>query len=83
MSFIMKHWSRRAETTTSAFSLGWRHGLYCVGCCWATMVLMFIVGTANVGWMLLLGAVMAAEKICRRKISAAPFGPACCFGHWP
>jgi predicted metal-binding membrane protein len=42
--------------------LGLDHGLYCVGCCWAIMLLMFIVGTGNVGWMLALGAVMAVEK---------------------
>ena len=47
--------------------LGVNHGLYCVGCCWALMLLMFVVGTASVGWMLVLGAVMAAEK-------ALPFG---------
>ena len=42
--------------------LGLDHGLYCVGCCWAIMLLMFVVGTGNVGWMLALGAVMAVEK---------------------
>jgi len=39
-----------------------RQGLYCVGCCWALMWLMFVVGMGNLGWMLLLGTVMAAEK---------------------
>ena len=38
------------------------HGVFCVGCCWAIMLLMFVVGTGNVGWMLTLGAVMAIEK---------------------
>jgi len=42
--------------------LGLDHGLYCVGCCWAIMLLMFVVGTGNVGWMLALGAIMAVEK---------------------
>jgi len=45
-----------------ALRLGLDHGLYCVGCCWAIMLLMFVVGTGNVGWMLALGAVMAVEK---------------------
>jgi len=36
--------------------------VFCVGCCWALMLLMFVVGTGNLGWMLLLAAVMAAEK---------------------
>jgi predicted metal-binding membrane protein len=38
------------------------HGVFCVGCCWAIMLLMFVVGTGNVGWMLALGAVMGIEK---------------------
>jgi predicted metal-binding membrane protein len=45
-----------------AFQLGLVHGLYCVGCCWALMLLMFLIGTGSVGWMLLLGLVMAIEK---------------------
>jgi predicted metal-binding membrane protein len=42
--------------------LGLDHGVFCVGCCWAIMLLMFVVGSGSVGWMLLLGAIMAAEK---------------------
>jgi predicted metal-binding membrane protein len=45
-----------------AFLLGVHHGILCVGCCWATMLLMFVVGTGSVGWMLVLGALMAIEK---------------------
>ena len=36
--------------------------LFCVGCCWSLMLLMFAVGVGNVAWMLVLGAVMAVEK---------------------
>jgi predicted metal-binding membrane protein len=39
--------------------LGLRHGLYCVGCCWALMLVMFVVG---IGRMLVLGTVIALEK---------------------
>ena len=42
--------------------MGADHGAFCVGCCWAIMLLMFVVGTGNVGWMLVLGVVMAVEK---------------------
>ncbi len=42
--------------------LGIHHGLFCVGCCWTLMLLMFAVGVGNFGWMLTLGAVMAIEK---------------------
>ena len=60
-SFIAQHWNGRTPHL-SAFRLGMHHGMFCVGCCWAIMLLMFIVGTGNVGWMLILGAVMALEK---------------------
>ena len=60
-SFIAGHWHGRAERR-DAFRLGWDHGLFCVGCCWAIMLLMFVVGTGSIGWMLALAAVMAAEK---------------------
>ena len=61
LSFVMEHWRGQGERG-QAFRMGWRHGIFCVGCCWALMLLMFVVGAGNVGWMLVLGAVMAAEK---------------------
>ena len=61
MTFITQHWRGRNEGRHS-FLLGIHHGVYCVGCCWALMLLMFAVGTGSVGWMLALGAVMAVEK---------------------
>ena len=61
MTFITQHWRGRNEGRHS-FLLGIHHGIYCVGCCWALMLLMFAVGTGSVGWMLALGAVMAVEK---------------------
>jgi len=39
-----------------------RHGLFCIGCCWSLMLLMFVVSVGNLAWMLALGAVMAVEK---------------------
>src|SRR3954449_13149716 len=61
LSFIAKHWRGR-RPRCNALLLGLDHGAFCVGCCWAIMLLMFVVGTASIGWMLLLGAVMALEK---------------------
>ena len=60
-SFVNQHWRGQNERRQS-FLLGVHHGLFCVGCCWAIMLLMFLVGTGNVGWMLAIGAVMAIEK---------------------
>jgi predicted metal-binding membrane protein len=61
LSFITGHWHGNHEAQ-QAFLLGAHHGLFCVGCCWSLMLLMFAVGAGSLGWMLVLGAVMAAEK---------------------
>lgn len=61
LGFVMEHWHGHSERY-QALRMGFRHGLFCIGCCWALMLLMFVVGTGSVGWMLLLGAAMATEK---------------------
>jgi predicted metal-binding membrane protein len=60
-AFVARHW-RGENAAREALLLGAHHGLYCVGCCWALMLVMLVVGLGSVGWMLLLGALMAAEK---------------------
>jgi len=59
--FVAARW-RGAAPMHDAFAIGLGHGAFCVGCCWALMLLMFVVGTGNLGWMLALAALMAAEK---------------------
>jgi predicted metal-binding membrane protein len=73
-SFITSHWRGRNEVG-QAFLLGIHHGVFCVGCCWTLMLLMFGVGVGNFGWMLVLAAVMAIEKNVTwgRRLSA-PLG---------
>ncbi|MCW3482082.1 DUF2182 domain-containing protein [Neisseriaceae bacterium JH1-16] len=61
LSFVIEHWRGHAQAR-QAFLLGVHHGLFCVGCCWALMLLMFAVGAGSLGWMLVLAAVMAVEK---------------------
>ena len=61
LTFIMSHWHGR-NPPHEAWMLGIRHGLFCLGCCWTLMLLMFAVGMGNLGWMLALGVVMALEK---------------------
>jgi predicted metal-binding membrane protein len=47
--------------------LGLEHGMFCLGCCWALMLVMFAVGMAHLAWMGVLAIVMLVEK-------AAPWG---------
>jgi predicted metal-binding membrane protein len=61
LSFITSRWQGGNESAQS-LRIGVEHGLFCVGCCWSLMALMFLVGTGNLIWMLVLGAVMALEK---------------------
>jgi predicted metal-binding membrane protein len=59
--FVVARWHGRSAAQ-EAFRLGLDHGLFCVGCCWALMLVMFVVGMGSLGWMIVLAAVMAAEK---------------------
>lgn len=58
--FFFANW---ATTPRGVFRLGARQGLYCLGCCWAMMLLMFAIGVMNVIWMAGLGMVMTIEKL--------------------
>jgi predicted metal-binding membrane protein len=60
--FFFAHWQTRPR---GVFKLGLQQGLYCLGCCWAMMLVMFAVGVMNVIWMAALGVVMALEKIAK------------------
>lgn len=58
-AFLLRHYQRGAD---GAFQLGRRHGMFCLGCCWALMLLMFAAGVANLWWMAGLTALMFYEK---------------------
>ncbi|HSP48961.1 MAG TPA: DUF2182 domain-containing protein [Pseudolabrys sp.] len=58
--FFFANW---ATTPRGVFRLGVRQGLYCLGCCWAMMLVMFAVGMMNVIWMAALGVLMTFEKL--------------------
>ena len=47
----------------AGFGLGRGHGLFCLGCCWALMLLMFAVGMTSLLWMAAAGALMFYEKV--------------------
>ncbi|MGE3772411.1 MAG: DUF2182 domain-containing protein [Gammaproteobacteria bacterium] len=67
--FFMRHWH---AGLVGAARLGATHGLYCVGCCWALMAMMFAVGVMSLYWMTLLAVAMFVEKTAaaRWRLSA-------------
>ncbi len=62
LTFIIRHGGFRRDPR-GALSLGLRHGLYCIGCCWALMFLLFIGGIMNVLWIAALAALVLLEKV--------------------
>lgn len=61
--FLSQHWR---EGTVGGFLLGLRHGLFCVGCCWLLMTLLFVVGVMNLLWVAVLAAFVLIEKLFDR-----------------
>jgi predicted metal-binding membrane protein len=68
-AFLLRHYERGLP---AAFTIGRRHGLFCLGCCWALMLLMFAAGVANLWWMAGLTALMVYEKTGTRVQRAVP-----------
>jgi predicted metal-binding membrane protein len=59
LEFVMLHWRAGAR---GAFTMGFRHGGYCVGCCWLLMLLLFIGGVMNVAWIAGISLFILVEK---------------------
>jgi len=49
-----------------ALQMGLRHGLYCLGCCWALMLLLFVGGVMNLLWVAAIAALVFVEKLLAR-----------------
>jgi predicted metal-binding membrane protein len=62
--FIQRHGGFRPRAGASLL-LGFRHGLYCLGCCWALMLLLFVGGIMNIAWIAGLAVLVLAEKLWR------------------
>jgi len=62
LQFLWRHYRRGVG---GAWQLGLRHGIFCVGCCWALMLVMFAVGIGSLAWMAGLTGVMLVEKTSR------------------
>jgi predicted metal-binding membrane protein len=60
LGFLMTRWR---EGATGAFRMGATHGLFCLGCCWALMIVLFAVGVMNLAWVAALTVLVLIEKL--------------------
>jgi predicted metal-binding membrane protein len=58
--FLSRHWRKG---TGGAVIMGLHHGLYCLGCCWGLMALLFVGGVMNLLWVALLAGFVLIEKL--------------------
>ena len=82
LGFLMRHGGFRGDAA-GCMMLGLRHGVYCVGCCWALMALLFVVGVMNVLWIALLALLVLVEKLTPwGRWAARAAGVACIAAAW-
>jgi predicted metal-binding membrane protein len=60
LGFLLGHWR---VGWSGSLALGWSHAVYCLGCCWALMVVLVAAGAMGLIWVLLVAVVVAAEKV--------------------
>jgi predicted metal-binding membrane protein len=60
LGFLVSNWR---DGLSGAFLMGFRHGIICLGCCWALMAMLFVVGVMNLAWVGVLTLFILAEKI--------------------
>jgi predicted metal-binding membrane protein len=63
LGFLAQHWR---EGALGGLLMGARHGLFCVGCCWLLMLLLFVVGVMNLFWVAALAVFVMLEKLVTR-----------------
>lgn len=63
IGFVLTHWR---EGPRGALCMGLHHGVYCLGCCWALMGLLFVGGVMNLLWVAALAAFILLEKAVAR-----------------
>jgi predicted metal-binding membrane protein len=60
LGFLLENWR---DGRVGALRMGFAHGAWCLGCCWALMAALFALGVMSVGWMILVAALIAIEKL--------------------
>lgn len=63
MGFLITSWQ---DGKDGALRMGLHHGLLCLGCCWALMALLFVLGVMNLAWVAALAGFVLAEKVLPR-----------------
>jgi len=58
--FLMTDWR---DGKSGAMVMGLKHGVYCTGCCWILMALLFVAGVMNIGWIAAITVLVLAEKM--------------------
>lgn len=81
LTLILAHWR---EGIGGALALGIRHGAFCLGCCWALMLLLFVLGMMNVTWIAALSIYVLVEKLFGRSVWPGRVAGAamCAWGLW-
>ena len=80
-AFVLNHWR---DGWDGALRMGASHGLYCLGCCWVLMALLFAVGVMNLLWVAAIAAFVFAEKLLPGGVWVGRFGGGAmaAFGIW-
>jgi predicted metal-binding membrane protein len=71
IGFLMTSWR---DGTTGALKMGLHHGSLCLRCCWALMILLFVLGVVNLIWVAVLATFVLAEKLSRRGEAISVIG---------
>jgi predicted metal-binding membrane protein len=66
LALVMRHGPRATRSEVGALATGLTHGAYCLGCCWALMLVLLAAGVMNLVWMAVIAAVITVEKVLPR-----------------
>jgi predicted metal-binding membrane protein len=75
VEFLVQH---RRPGRSGALYMGARHGMHCLGCCWALMLLLFVGGVMNLLWVVVIALIVLAEKLVPRGWLRHVIGVALC-----
>ena len=64
LSFLMNNWK---DGNLGTFLIGYKHGFYCIGCCWALMLTLFALGVMNIMWVMVLTLFVLFEKLAYKR----------------